>query len=327
MTKPDMDSRVPVTVLTGFLGSGKTTLVNRILTENHGKRIAVVENEYNELSIDRDLVVSEAEEIVEMNNGCLCCMVRGDLMVALRNLLKRAEKFDYILIETSGLTDPGPVAQTFIMDDYLKEKVRLDGIVTLVDSKHVWLHIDEREELREQIAFADVVLLNKTDLASELELSKLEDHLRDINTLAKIHRTQNSVAKMEDILDIRAFEIDRILSTHPNLMVDEEDDCGIAEGITSVGITFKGELDENKVEEWAHQLGHDRGADIFRSKGVLSFKDVPDRVVFQGVHAIFDGQTDRPWGDDDRFNKVVFIGRNLEREELESGLRACIADE
>ena len=327
MTKPDMDSRVPVTVLTGFLGSGKTTLVNRILTENHGKRIAVVENEYNELSIDRDLVVSEAEEIVEMNNGCLCCMVRGDLMVALRNLLKRVEKFDYILIETSGLTDPGPVAQTFIMDDYLKEKVRLDGIVTLVDSKHVWLHIDEREELREQIAFADVVLLNKTDLASELELSKLEDHLRDINTLAKIHRTQNSVAKMEDILDIRAFEIDRILSTHPNLMVDEEDDCGIAEGITSVGITFKGELDENKVEEWAHQLGHDRGADIFRSKGVLSFKDVPDRVVFQGVHAIFDGQTDRPWGDDDRFNKVVFIGRNLEREELESGLRACIADE
>ena len=279
------------------------------------------------MSIDRDLVVSEAEEIVEMNNGCLCCMVRGDLMVALRNLLKRVEKFDYILIETSGLTDPGPVAQTFIMDDYLKEKVRLDGIVTLVDSKHVWLHIDEREELREQIAFADVVLLNKTDLASELELSKLEDHLRDINTLAKIHRTQNSVAKMEDILDIRAFEIDRILSTHPNLMVDEEDDCGIAEGITSVGITFKGELDENKVEEWAHQLGHDRGADIFRSKGVLSFKDVPDRVVFQGVHAIFDGQTDRPWGDDDRFNKVVFIGRNLEREELESGLRACIADE
>ncbi|GIT17197.1 MAG: hypothetical protein CM1200mP39_00030 [Dehalococcoidia bacterium] len=166
MSKSDTDSRVPVTVLTGFLGSGKTTLVNRILTENHGKRIAVVENEYNEISIDRDLVVSEAEEIVEMNNGCLCCMVRGDLMVALRNLLKRVEKFDYILIETSGLTAPGPVAQTFIMDEYLKERVRLDGIVTLVDSKHVWLHIDEREELREQIAFADVVLLNKTDLVS-----------------------------------------------------------------------------------------------------------------------------------------------------------------
>ena len=327
MSKSDMDSRVPVTVLTGFLGSGKTTLVNRILTENHGKRIAVVENEYNEISIDRDLVVSEAEEIVEMNNGCLCCMVRGDLMVALRNLLKRVEKFDYILIETSGLTDPGPVAQTFIMDEYLKERVRLDGIVTLVDSKHVWLHIDEREELREQIAFADVVLLNKTDLVSPPELLKLEDRVRDINALAKMHRTLNSAAEMEDILDIGAFEIDRILSTHPNLMTDEAYECGIAEGITSVGITFKGELDEDKVEEWAHELGHDRGADIFRSKGVLSFKDVPDRVVFQGVHAIFDGQTDRPWGTDERFNKVVFIGRNLDREELESGLRACIADE
>ena len=181
MSKSDTDSRVPVTVLTGFLGSGKTTLVNRILTENHGKRIAVVENEYNEISIDRDLVVSEAEEIVEMNNGCLCCMVRGDLMVALRNLLKRVEKFDYILIETSGLTDPGPVAQTFIMDEYLKERVRLDGIVTLVDSKHVWLHIDEREELREQIAFADVVLLNKTDLVSPSELLKLEERVRAVS--------------------------------------------------------------------------------------------------------------------------------------------------
>ena len=326
MTNSDMDSRVPVTVLTGFLGSGKTTLVNRILTENHGKRIAVIENEYNELSIDRDLVVSEAEEIVEMNNGCLCCMVRGDLMVALRNLLKRREKFDYILIETSGLTDPGPVAQTFIMDDYLKERVRLDGIVTLVDSKHVWLHIDERDELREQIGFADVVLLNKTDLATESEMKKLEQRVKEINALAKTHRTQNSEVNMDDILEIGAFEIDRILSTHPNLMNENEDDCGIAEGITSVGITFKGELDEDKVEEWAHELGHDKGADIFRSKSVLNFKDVPDRVVFQGVHAIFDGQTDRPWGTDERFNKVVFIGRNLNKEELESGLRACIAD-
>ncbi len=326
MATVETDARVPVTVLTGFLGSGKTTLVNRILTENHGKRIAVIENEYNELSIDRDLVVSEAEEIVEMNNGCLCCMVRGDLMVALRKLLKRSDKFDYILIETSGLTDPGPVAQTFIMDDYLKEQVRLDGIVTLVDSKHVWLHIDEREELREQIGFADVVLLNKTDLASESELLKLESAVRDINALAKIHRTQKSAAKMDDILELGAFEVDRILATHPNLMTDDDDECGIAEGITSVGITFRGELDEDKVENWAHELGHDHGPDIFRSKGVLSFKGVEDRVVFQGVHAIFDGQTDRPWGDDQRFNKVVFIGRNLDKDELESGLKACIAE-
>ncbi len=326
MTTTEENARVPVTVLTGFLGAGKTTLVNRILTENHGKRIAVVENEYNELSIDRDLVVSEAEEIIEMNNGCLCCMVRGDLIHALQQLMDRRDKFDYILIETSGLTDPGPVAQTFIVDEDLKEKVALDGIVTVVDSKHVWQHIDEREELREQIGFADVILLNKTDLATEEELNKLEGRVRDINALAKMHRTRNSEAAMDEILEIGSFDLERILSTHPNLLNDDDDDCGISEGITSVGITFTGELDEDKVEEWAHELGHEKGEDIFRVKGVLSFNGVDDRVVFQGVHAIFDGATDRPWGSDPRFNKVVFIGRNLDKEELEAGLKACIVD-
>ena len=326
MTTLEGDTRVPVTVLTGFLGVGKTTLVNRILTENHGKRIAVVENEYNELSIDKDLVVSEAEEIIEMNNGCLCCMVRGDLIHALRKLLRRRKKFDYILIETSGLTDPGPVAQTFMVDEYLKRKVRLDGIVTIVDAKHVWLHIDEREELREQIAFADVILLNKTDLVTETELEELESRVRAINALARIHRTHNSAAKMEDILEIGGFDLERILLSHPNLLTAEEDECEIAEGVTSVGIRLAGELDGDKVEEWAHELGHERGEDIFRVKGVLSFKGVPDRVVFQGVHAIFDGQTDRPWGSDPRVNKVVFIGRNLDKTELESGLQACVVE-
>ena len=324
-TELEGDTRVPVTVLTGFLGAGKTTLVNRILTENHGKRIAVVENEYNELSIDRDLVVSEAEEIIEMNNGCLCCLVRGDLIHALRELLQRRDKFDYILIETSGLTDPGPVAQTFVVDEYLKEKVSIDGIVTIVDAKHVWQHIDERQELKEQIGFADVVLLNKTDLVTEAELDKLETRVKSINALAKTHRTKNSAAKMDDILDIGAFDLERILSTHPNLLTSEEDECEIAEGISSVGIAFPGDLDGDKMEEWAHELGHEKGEDIFRLKGVLSFKGVPDRVVFQGVHAIMDGQTDRPWGSDQRFNKVVFIGRNLDKSELESGLRACLA--
>ena len=222
VTTLEGDTRVPVTVLTGFLGAGKTTLINRILTENHGKRIAVVENEYNELSIDRDLVVSEAEEIIEMNNGCLCCMVRGDLIHALRKLLRRRKKFDYMLIETSGLTDPGPVAQTFFVDEHLKRKVRLDGIVTIVDAKHVWLHIDEREELREQIAFADVVLLNKTDLATETEMEELESRVRAINALAKVHRTHKSAANMKDILEIGGFDLERTLLSHPNLLTAEE---------------------------------------------------------------------------------------------------------
>ena len=262
-----------------------------------------------------------------MNNGCLCCMVRGDLIHALRKLLRRRKKFDYMLIETSGLTDPGPVAQTFVVDQYLKRKVRLDGIVTLVDAKHVWLHIDEREELREQIAFADVVLLNKTDLATETELESLEGRVRAINALAKMHRTQKSAANMEDILEIGGFDLERILSSHPGFLTAEEDECAIAEGITSVGIRLTGDLDLEKVEEWVHDLGHDWGEDMFRVKGVLSFKGVPDRVVFQGVHAVFDGQSDRPWGSDPRVNKMVFIGRNLDKEELESGLRSCMAVE
>ena len=207
----------------------------------------------------------------------------------------------------------------------MKEKVSIDGIVTIVDAKHVWQHIDERQELKEQIGFADVVLLNKTDLVTEAELDKLETRVKSINALAKTHRTKNSAAKMDDILDIGAFDLERILSTHPNLLTSEEDECEIAEGISSVGIAFPGDLDGEKMEEWAHELGHEKGEDIFRLKGVLSFKGVPDRVVFQGVHAIMDGQTDRPWGSDQRFNKVVFIGRNLDKNELESGLRACLA--
>ena len=193
-----------------------------------------------------------------------------------------------------------------------------------MDAKHVWLHIDEREELKEQIGFADVVLLNKIDLATETELQRLESRIREINVLAKMHRTDKSAVRMEDILDIGAFDLERILSTHPNFLTAEEDECEIAEGITSVGIRLAGDLDSEKAEEWIHELGHEMGDDIFRAKGVLSFKGVPNRVVFQGVHSIFDGQTDRPWGSDPRVNKVVFIGRNLDKEELESGLRSCV---
>lgn len=444
------DSKVPVTVLTGFLGSGKTTLLNRILKEHHGKRIAVIENEYGEIGIDNELVIQSDEEIFEMNNGCICCTVRGDLIRILGRLMARKDSFDYIIIETTGLADPGPVAQTFFMDDEIKDKLRLDSIVTLVDAAHVVQHIDDSSECQEQIAFADVLLLNKTDLVQSAdELNVLEEKIRGMNSVAKIYCTEKAEIAIDEVLDVRAFDLDDKLSIDPDFLREElpfewsglykldaglyqlkcaegpdpsmnvvmlplccDADADVAkakkqamllfsddeqtvspgnqispasalyslvlnkskndfdidveepgyymlftqhlpeefnmtlelsnaeqvamkseeyaaphehdESVSSVGLIARGDLDPGMFESWITNLLRSKGVDIFRMKGIVSLAGEANRFVFQGVHMLFDGEPDRPWGEDERNNQLVFIGRDLDRSSLEQGFQECL---
>lgn len=315
--------QTPVTVLTGYLGAGKTTLLNRILTEKHGKRYAVIVNEFGEVGIDNDLIVNADEEIFEMNNGCICCTVRGDLIRILEGLMKRRGKFDGIIVETTGLADPAPVAQTFLVDDDVRRNTKLDAIVTVIDAKHLLGEIDQAHEAQEQIAFADVVLLNKTDLVSESNIKAIEARIRSINPYAMIHRTERCALDLEKVLDRNAFDLNRVLELEPDFL-DEVHAHEHDSQVKSLSLMTETPLVPQKFLPWIQEVAQQFGTDILRLKGIIEFQNDPDRFVIQGVHMLLEGDHQRPWKPTEpRTSRLVFIGRDLPEDVLRAGFDRC----
>ncbi|WP_426172985.1 CobW family GTP-binding protein [Massilia sp. TWR1-2-2] len=335
--------RIPVTVLTGYLGAGKTTLLNRILSEPHGRRYAVIVNEFGETGIDGDLVVGADEELFEMNNGCICCTVRGDLIRTLHELLAKGGSFDAIIIETTGLADPGPVVQTFFVDHFLQARTVLDSVTTLVDARHIGLRLADSREAREQIAFADQIILNKTDLAGEAELAAIEARLKAINPLAPILRAQRANVPLDLLIGRGGFDLARIVSLEPAFLQAEEnghvhdEHCGHVHDepqhdhqhdsdIGAVALQSEWPLDGDKISAWLNALVASKGADILRAKGIIDVAGEARQLVFQSVHMVLEGDFQRPWrAGENRASRLVFIGRHLDRALLAAGFERCIA--
>ena len=341
--------KIPVTVLTGYLGAGKTTLLNRILSENHGKKYAVIVTEFGEIGIDNDLIVGADEEIFEMNNGCVCCTVRGDLVRILDGLMKRKGKFDAIIVETTGLADPAPVAQTFFVDEDVQRNARLDAVVTVADAKWLSDRLKDAPEAKNQIAFADVIVLNKTDLVSRPELAEVEARIRAINPYAKLHRTERCKVALSDVLERGAFDLDRILEIEPEFLQagdghdhhdhdhhqhshdhhHDHDHGGLKhyhdEEMQSLSLRSERPIDPAKFMPWLQNLVASEGQNILRSKGILAFSDDDDRYVFQGVHMMLEGDHQRPWKEGEaRESRLVFIGRELPEQAIREGFENCI---
>ncbi|MFH0299046.1 GTP-binding protein [Bradyrhizobium sp. 31Argb] len=321
----DAAPQIPVTVLTGYLGSGKTTLLNRILSETHGKRFAVIVNEFGEVGIDNDLIVDVDEEIFEMNNGCICCTVRGDLIRIIAGLMRRSRGFDGIVIETTGLADPAPVAQTFFVDEDVRRKTKLDAIITVADARHVLEQIGRAPEAQEQLAFADIVLVNKVDLVDAGGLATVERRIRNINPYAKIHRTERCGIDLAQVLGPDAFNLERILEVEPAFLSEahehEHDD-----GIGSISLVADRPMKPGRFVSWIQDVTQRYGTDILRMKGIASMEDDDRRFVVQGVHMLIEGGSQRPWKEQEpRQTRLVFIGRDLPKDLLRQGFEACYA--
>ncbi|MBU6448506.1 MAG: GTP-binding protein [Rhodospirillales bacterium] len=316
-------SKLPATIITGFLGAGKTTLLNRILTSRHGEKIAVIVNEFGEIGIDGQLVIGTDESIVELSNGCICCTVRQDLIAAVARILDSDRHVDRFIIETTGLADPAPIIQSFMLDEIIRARLKLDAIVTVVDAEHLMLEL-EHEEAREQIAFADILLLNKIDRAPG-QAQAIERRLRELTPLADIHKTERCDIDLNLILDMNRFDLRNAVRIDPEILNDSTHEHD--PGITSVGIRAMGAISGDRLNAWLNSLVQTQGQDLLRYKGILQLQDEPRRFVFHGVHMTYEGAPGKVWAHGEtRINELIFIGRNLDAAALTSGFAACLTE-